>query len=147
MRSCSGTDTEATYSLLPFRKAYLRWLTWPFLFLNTLIHYELYHLHFFNSLLRNGVQKCPIRLTYLLCFREKSLFWALYACDSKTRSVAPFLITIQSKYQVFFTYSVVTVYQDFKSPVLNERVKVAHKTEFYSYESLYEPILTKAETN
>ena len=65
----------------------------------------------------------------------------------KTRSVAPFFITIQSKYQVFFTYSVVTVYQDFKSPVLNERVEVAHKTEFYSYESLYEPILTKAETN
>ena len=96
VRSCSGIDfdPEIIYYLSLFRKAYPRWLT--------LIHYELYPLHFLDSLLRNGVQKCPIRLTYLLCFREKSLFWALYACDSKTRSVAPFLITIQSKYQVFF---------------------------------------------
>ena len=46
-----------------------------------------------------------------------------------------------------FTYSVVTVYQDFKTPRLKERVKVVHKTKFYSYESLYETILTKQKLN
>ena len=68
VRSCSDIDfdPEIIYSLSLFRKAYPRWLT--------LIHYELYPLHFLDSLLRNGVQKCPIRLTCLLCFREKSLF-------------------------------------------------------------------------
>ena len=68
VRSCSDIDfdPEIIYSLSLFRKAYPRWLT--------LIHYELYPLHFLDSFLRNGVQKCPIRLTYLLCFREKPLF-------------------------------------------------------------------------
>ena len=79
---------------------------------------------------------------------EKNPYFSLNAPVIRKRDqLPPFLLRFSQNIKFFFTYSVVTVYHDFKSPVLNERVEVAHKTEFYSYESLYEPILTKAETN
>ena len=84
---------------------------------------------------------------FLLRFSQNIKFFSQNFTNKNHIWFSTAFIFIAFFFNDMFTYSVVTVYQDFKTPRLNERVKVVHKTKFYSYESLYEPILTKQKLN